>query len=156
MAKLPEDTAPENWHRFFGASANNQAWMLAETHSGPGCDTELLNAAHAADFHWQAIGTTLQKMRARMLLALAHALAGLGRSALAYADETRAYFLDEPETPDWELAFVHAIHAHAAAVAGDAQAHAASYAAAALAVDAIADKEDREIVERTWRQVPAP
>jgi len=25
--KSPQDASPESWHRFFGASANNTAWM---------------------------------------------------------------------------------------------------------------------------------
>src|SRR6516225_6654883 len=156
MPKQPEDLTPESWHRFFAASANNRGWDLAEAHSGPECDAELLNTAHTADYHWQAVGTPAQKMNARMLLAHAHALAGLGHSAIDYADEMRTYFLAQPDTPVWAMTLVHAIHAHAAAISGDPQQHADSYAAAARAFDTITDDEDREVVGKTWRQVPAP
>jgi hypothetical protein len=95
-------------------------------------------------------------MRATMLLAQAHAMAGFGASALAYADEVRSYFLGMPGTPDWERAFVHTVHAHAASIAGSAEQHAQSYVQATKALAAIADDKDRSIVERVYRNVPAP
>ena len=156
MSKTPEDTTPASWHRFFGAHANNQAWQLAEERTDASRDADLLDAAHAAAFHWQAVGTELHRMRARMLLAQAHALVGLAATAWAYAEEVRAFFLAQADTPDWEQAFVHAIHAHAAAKAGYRAAHAASYAAAQQALAALIDPQDRDIVEKTFRQVPAP
>lgn len=154
--RVPEDTEPETWHRFFAASANNAAWTLAELPPAEANPRELLDAAHAAAWHWQRVGTELHRMRAQMLLALAHAQAGLGRTALAYADEARAYFLARPGTPDWETAFVHVAHADAARVAGAADAYARSYAFARQAIAAIEKQEDREMVERVFRYVPAP
>lgn len=150
----PTDASPDRWHRFFGASANNAAWALAELPAGEIDTMALLDAAHAAAWHWQAIGTELHRMRALMLLAEAHARAGLGPSALAYADAMRAYFLSTPGTPDWELAFVHVVHAHAAWAADADDEHARSYARAREAVAAISDAEDRAIVERVFRHVP--
>ena len=154
--KSPEDTRPESWHRFFGASANNAAWTLAELPAAEVDTRELLNAAHAAAWHWQQVGNELNRMRALMLLAQAHALSGLGASALSYADEMKSYFLAAPDTPDWERAFTHVIHAHAAWAAGRREQHARSHAAAVAAVAAIADAQDRAIVELVFRHVPAP
>lgn len=156
MPKIPEDTRPESWDRFFGASANNAAWALAERPDGEFVARELLDAAHAAAWHWQRIGTELQRMRALMLLAQAHAQAGLGTTAFAFANEVRAWFGARPETPDWEKAFVHVIHARAAWAAGDREHHARSYALAQEAVAAVAEAEDRAVVERVFRHVPAP
>ena len=154
--KSPEGIDPESWHRFFGSTANNRAWTLAEMPSHEVDRDELLNAAHAAAWHWQQIGTELHRMRACMLLAQAHARAGLGSSALAYAERMRAYFLFAPDTPDWERAFTHVVHAHAPAAAGARQQHAESYANAQAALLAIADDEDRASVERVFRHVPKP
>jgi hypothetical protein len=156
MLKSPEDTKPESWHRFFAATANNRAWLLAELPTKEVNPRELLDAAHAAAWHWQAIGNELNHMRAVMLLAQAHAMAGLGTTALAYAEEMRSYFLATPNTPDWEVAFVHVAHAWAAHAAGSAQQHAESYALATKAVGGIADEEDKNIVERVYRHLPAP
>ena len=91
-----------------------------------------------------------------MLLAQVHALVGNGATALACAEDMRREFLARPDTPDWELAFVHAIHAHAAHAAGDAQRLARPPVGLGVALAAIADDEDRELVARTFRQVPAP
>lgn len=155
MPKTPEDTRLENWHRFFAAYANNEAWTLAEAPQSRIDDVlTLLNAAHAAAWHWQAIGNVLNHMRALMLLAQAHAVAGQGQSALLYADEMRAYFLNEPSTPDWEIAFMHAVHARAAYAAGEHAQHASSYASAESVIRALANENDRATVARIFEQIP--
>jgi hypothetical protein len=154
--KSPADTDPAHWHRFFAASANNVAWTLAEL---PGVELDskaLLDAAHAAAWHWQLVGNELNQMRARMLLALAHARAGLGPTALAYADEVRAFFATRENVADLETAFIHTIHAYAAFTAGDSAKHASSYAEATRAHAAIAGQQDRDLLQRVLVHVPAP
>ena len=115
----------------------------------------MLDAAHAAAFHWEHVGTELNHALARMLLAEVHALLGHGGPALSYAEDVRNFFLNR-DSADWELAFTHAIYAHAACVAGDAQQHEAAYVKAQAALAAIADAEDRAIVQQTFDQVPPP
>ena len=154
--KSPQDANPESWHRFFAASANNTAWTLAELAAGEVNQRELLDAAHAAAWHWRHVGTELNQMRALMLLAQVHAMVGLGTTALAYADEVRAYFTAGPDTPDWEIAFTHVVHAHAAWAADARELHARSYAIGEQAIAAIANDEDRDIVQRVFRNVPTP
>jgi hypothetical protein len=90
-----------------------------------------------------------------MLLAQVHALCGWGAVALQEAERVTAYFAGR-DTDDWEIAFVHTIHAHAAAVAGDAKLHRSAWGAASTALEAIKDPEDRAIVQQTFMQVPAP
>jgi hypothetical protein len=153
--KSPEDTKPESRHRFYGAIANNAAWALAEVPTDA-MNRELLDAAHAAAWHWRHVGTELNRMRALMLLALAHAQARLGATALTYAEEVRTYFLANPGTPDWEIAFTHVIHGYAAWAAGAKESHARSYALGARAIAAIANDGDRDIVQRVFRHVPTP
>ena len=153
MPHLPEGPDPLQWHKFFAMECNNRAWELAVTARSPEEDLEMLNAAHASALHWAALKTELNDMRARMLLAEVHSLLGMGASALKYANEILSYFSSR-ETDDWELAYAHTIHAHAAATAGEEQLHKTSYAAAVKAVEAIADEEDRKIVLQTFGQVP--
>lgn len=157
MPKTPETTNPTDWHRYFAMTANNSGWRLAEqTTRTTAEDEEMLNVAHAAAYHWDTIGTELNHMRAKMLLAQVHALLGMGESAFAYAEAIQRYFLKRDETPDWEIAFVHTIHAHAAHVAGKMDLHRESYAEATHALDAIAEEKEREIVLRTFATVPKP
>jgi len=150
--------APEElkWHRTVAMEGNNRAWDLAIRDRTPAEDTEMLTAAHTSAHHWSRIGTELNRMRATMLLAEVHAQLGHGETAWTFGETMRAYFLSHPETPDWEVAFTHAIHARCAHAAGDAAVHRASYEQAAAAVAAIADPEDRDIVLATFRRVPVP
>ncbi len=156
MSSLPDQEQLAKWHRFFAIEGNNGAWQLAEREGGQSDPETLLNLAHASAYHWQHSGNPLNAMRARMLLAHVHALLGLGSTALAFARQMRSFFLAQNETPDWELAFVHTIYAHACHAAGDLKAHAAAYADAQHAIAAIADEQDKAIVMATFVQVPAP
>jgi hypothetical protein len=94
-------------------------------------------------------------MRAVMLLAEVHALPGFGQSALAYEEEMRTYLL-AVQSPDWEVAFVHVVHAHAASAAGETENHRISYGLAAAALEAIASEKERGIVAGTFSHVPKP
>ena len=154
--RTPADTDPAHWHRFFGAYANNSAWTLAEMPAAELDAQALLDAAHAAAWHWQHVGNEVNRMRARMLLALAHARAGLGTTALAYLDEVRAWFATRSDVAEMEIAFAHVIDAYAAFAAGDRDKHATSYAEAGRACAAIASADDREVVERVFVHVPTP
>jgi hypothetical protein len=156
MPQPPTDTDTAHWQRYFAMTANNRAWDLAAQARDTAADRELLDAAHASAWHWRFAGTELNHMRAAMLLAETHALLGHGGTALAYAQDMHAYFTGKADTPDWEIAFAHAIFAHAAHAAGRTDQHAAAYRDAARSLDAIADPEDRAIVLQTFRQVPAP
>jgi hypothetical protein len=155
MSNTPQDTDPKSWHKYFAIECNNRAWDLSTQRRTAAEDHELRLTAHAAAWHWSVVGEELHHMRATMLLAEACAALGEGPVAMHHADIMRDYFLAR-ETPDWELAFVHAIHAHAAAALGDDTAHASSYAAAVAALEAIADEDDKAIVMETFEQVPAP
>lgn len=155
MPKTPESNELAEWERYFAMQCNNAAWTLVESdRTGPQA-AEMLDAAHAAAYHWQRVGQELNGMRAKLLLAEVHALLHMGPSAWAYAQEVQAYFTGR-ETDDWELAFTHAIHAHAAFAAGEHEAYRSSYARAVEALDAIEDAESRAIVQRTFDQVPVP
>lgn len=156
MPHLPEDTDPQTWSRYFAMETNNRAWQLAaETSRTEAEAREMLDAAHASAYHWMQVGTELNHIRAKYLVAEVHALLGMGPSAAALAGEARGYF-EYREAPDWELAYVDVIYAHAVAVAGDASTHRDAYARAERAVTAVADAEDRRIVEQTFAQVPKP
>jgi len=153
-----EGSEPEalEWHRQVAMQCNNRAWALSVAQRSPPEDREMLDAAHASAWHWARIGTELNRMRATMLLAEVHALLGHGRTALLFATEMRTYFVNRADTPDWELAFTHAIYAHCAHAAGSMDTHRAAYREAEQAIAAVADEEDRRIVAETFVQVPAP
>jgi hypothetical protein len=155
MPHVPTGTDPALWHRYFAIECNNRAWDLSVSARSTADDDEMLNAAHASAFHWQIAGNELNHMRAKMLLAEVHASVGLGKSALEYANDVRRYFLSR-ETPDWEIAFTHVVHAHAAYAAGDAALHRNAYAESVRAIAAIKDEGERASVEKSFAHVPRP
>lgn len=144
------------WHREVAMSCNNRAWALSVQDRSPLEDREMLDAAHASAWHWNLIGTELNRMRATMLLAEVHAQLGHGKTAMGLATTMRAFFLASEATPDWELAFTHAIYARCAHAAGETALHRSAYREAVDALSAVADEEDRRIVAQTFDQVPAP
>ena len=154
MSKLPENLLPESWHRFFAITANNAAWDISESLENVLNHTELLDAAHASAWHWRVAGTTINQMRSTMLLALIHARMDMGPSAWNYAESMKKYFTEISETPDWELAFVYAIHAWAALACGKLDEYKVSYHKASLCLDAIKDPEDRAVVLKTFSWIP--
>jgi hypothetical protein len=155
VSDAPADADSGAWHKRFAADCNNHAWQLSVQARSAAEDREMLDAAHASAWHWAQVGTELNRMRATMLLAEVHAQLGMAASALAYAEETRAYCLAR-ETPDWEVALAHAVFAHAAHAAGRSAEHHDAYAEAEAALAAIADDEDRAIVAETFSQIAAP
>jgi hypothetical protein len=154
MSKTPENLQPENWHRYFAITANNAAWNMSESLEDVLNHTELLDAAHASAWHWRVVGTTLNQMRSTMLLALIHARMDMGPSAWRYAESMKKYFTEIAETPDWELAFVYAIHAWAALACGKLDEYKASYHKATTVLEAIKDPEDRAVVIKTFNLIP--
>ncbi len=155
MPHIPESTNPEDWHRYFAIENNNRAWKLAARSRTEEEDREMLNSAHASALHWNVVGTELNHMRAKTLLAEVHALLGFGSSALAYVEEVREFFLNR-DSADWEIAFLHTIHAHAAYVAGEFDLHGSAYAEAVRTIEAIVDEEDRKMVLSTFNLVEQP
>ncbi len=115
----------------------------------------MLNAAHAAAWHWSNVGTELNQVRAKLLLARVHTLLGHSSTALTLAADVRRYFVAR-ETAASELAFTHAIYAHAAYIAGDSSEHRAAYAAALEAEQNITEEPEQKLFRETFDLVPAP
>jgi hypothetical protein len=151
----PPDVEIAKWDRWFGVELNNQAWTLAEKSSRSAVEAEdMLHLAHAAALHWRRVGTEVHRVRADLLLGQVYALLGQGAQAMVYA--RRCYdFVSARPCPEWEVAFAHAVLAHAAQVVGDSELYERHYALAKALGEAIAAEEDREIFQRSFRQVPA-
>lgn len=156
MSDTPPKPPTPDWHKQVAMLCNNRAWSLSVQARSVAEDLEMLTAAHASAYHWGQVGTELHRMRATMLLAEVHALLGHGDTAYHLAVAMRRYFTASAETPDWELAFTHTIHAHCALAAGKDDVYRSAYAQAVAALAAIVDEEDRRIVFQTFAQVPAP
>jgi hypothetical protein len=115
----------------------------------------MLDAAHAAMYVWNAVGTTRNIAAAQVLLGQAHALLGNARYALPYAEAAHAYFMSNPSQP-WELAFSHAVLASAAHCAGDSALYERNYTAALALIAKLPEGEDKALLEATMKVVPKP
>jgi hypothetical protein len=155
----PSDLSPEEIarsHRWHAVECNNRAWSLCDSpHRTAIEDEEMLNAAHASAYHWDKVGTDLNRARAKMLLGHVHAALGLGATALAYAQESYDYLVAN-DPPDWEIAFAHCVLAHAAYAATNTGLYREHFAHAQRYGLAIADAEDREIFFKTFNLIPRP
>ena len=156
MTDTPSDDEIRKWHRRFGIDANNRGWALAESTTRTPAETdEMLHVAHAAAWHWSKVGTPHNAALADVLLAQVHALVGEGIPALRHAQAAYGYFSGRESAP-WELAFAHAVLAHAAHAAGDDVLHRDHFAKARELGQALPDAEDRAIFDATFRTIPGP
>jgi hypothetical protein len=150
----PDETAL--WQKRLAAQANNRAWRLSESTSrSPAESQEMLHAAHAAMHFWSIVGTDNHKAHALQLLAHVHGLLGDADPASRYLAACAPY-LDHPDRQPWEIALFHAVAANVAAASADGADHRRHHARARELIDALADPEDREILEATFAVVPAP
>ncbi len=89
MTNPPFDLARA--HRWFAVECNNEAWDLLESPSRTPDEVErMLHLAHASWFHWHAVGTPLNQLRAECLLSTAYGKAGIADGALRHAERCLA------------------------------------------------------------------
>jgi hypothetical protein len=149
----PEETA--RFHRYFAVEANNEAWQRTLDDPTERDATAMLNASHAAAYHWAVVGNDLNAFRATLLLAHVHAYCGHGTLAWLYAQKCEEYHRRN-QLAGWEASFALMIAAQAAYADGRHEEHKQLYERAATQIGLIEDPADREIVELTWKSIPVP
>jgi hypothetical protein len=139
------------------SQANNRAWVLSEALSrSPEEDEEMLQAAHAAMYFWRFVGNAKNLAHATQLLAHVYALLRLPNPARYYLAKAQPFFFGGAAVEPWELALAHAVSANVAAAQADRAAHSEHYAVASRLIAALADPEDRKILDATLGVVPRP
>jgi hypothetical protein len=89
---------PEAAHRFFAVELNNLAWSLLEGgHEGEPDPFLLLDAAHAAAYHWRRVGNDLNVLRAATLLTTAYVHLDWAETATRHAERTHALLRSLPD-----------------------------------------------------------
>ena len=150
----PEETAL--WQRRLAAQANNRAWSLADKASRTAEeDEELLQAAHAAMYLWKIVGNESNRAHAAQLVAHAYALLKLPNPARHYLKQSQPFFLASQCSP-WEVAYAHLVAANVASAGSDTASHKEHYRAAQMAIAALTDPEERDILNASMRVVPSP
>ena len=143
-------------HRRLAVALFNHVWRLLEQPDRSVAQTdEMVHAAHASRFHWaRAEGAEPANLaRGEWQCSRVYAVIGRGEPAVWHARRCRA-ILEAAGIGDWDIAAAYEALARAYAVAGDPTAGADWKGRALAALDGIADKDDREIVENDLATLP--
>jgi DNA-binding transcriptional MerR regulator len=143
-------------HRALGVALFNHVWTLLEKPDRtPAEIDEMIHAAHASRFHWsRAAGAeSFNLARGEWQCSRVYAVLGRGEPALWHA--RRCVAINEANgTADWDIASAYEAMARASAVAGDPGAAADWKAKATAALEGIADRDDRDIIEGDLATLP--
>jgi len=142
--------------RKLAADLFNHTWTLLEKPDRtPGEDDEMIHSSHASRFHWGEVRNGEPVNLARGEWQCSRVYAVLGRSEPALWHARRCLEINEANgTADWDIASAYEAMARAYLAAGDLEAVAAWKAKATAALDGIADRDDREVVEGDLATLP--
>jgi DNA-binding transcriptional MerR regulator len=144
-----EQLGPET-HRSLAAELFNHVWTLLEEEARtPEQDDEMIHAAHASRWHWAQTG--VPDLRQRLAVgewqcARVYAVLERGEPALYHAGRC-VELAEGPGIEDWAVAAAYEGMARASRAAGDRKAYEEWRARAVEATAAIADEEEREVIE---------
>lgn len=137
-------------HRSLGVELFNHVWRLLETEDRTvQQDDEMIHAAHASRWHWAQSGVDDLQQRLAVgewQCSRVYAVLDRGEPALHHADRSRE-LSEGSGIEDWVRAAALEAMARASRVAGDGAAFARWREEARKATAAIADQEDREVIE---------
>jgi hypothetical protein len=139
-------------HRWFGVELNNEVWELIDdgiSPDSPQADRDVvLYGAYASARHWQECGTVANAARGEHLIATAATVVGLADVALRHARRCLELVEANAEAmADWDAPFAHEVLARALAATGDAAGGRAHREVAVRLTAAVADPQDRAVVE---------
>lgn len=125
----------------------NHVWTLLESPSRtPMQDDEMIHAAHASRHHWGVVGDPPNLARGEWQCSRVYAVLGRPEPAMWHARRCLA-ICEEHGIADFDIAFAWEAIGRAAAVAGDAALRAEALDRARELTAAVADAEDRELLE---------
>jgi hypothetical protein len=136
-------------HRRLGVELFNRVWdLLGLEERTPEQDAEMIHAAHASAYHWSRVGEGPRLARAEWQCSWVYAELERAEPALYHARRCEAVcrqYADELE--DFDLPAMHEAVARAHLVAGNREEALHRLRLARELCAAIADPEDREIIE---------
>ena len=148
MAAAPEEILDPAQQKQWASSLFNRVWDLLDAGESrtPDQTAEMIDAAHASRYLWRQLGGKEQAVIGEWQISRAYASAGLGAEAVRHAELSEQLLGDGLDCSDWIPASVHEGMARALLAAGDHTAARALAASAVVALDRIADAEDRELI----------
>ena len=158
QAPAAPDTATldQATRRKLAADLFNHTWTLLEKQDRTAAeDDEMVHAAHASRYHWGEVGVGEPVNLARGEWQCSRVYAVLGRAEPALWHARRCLELNEAAgRGDWDIASAYEAMARASLTAGDRTEMAAWKAKATAALDAIADTDDRDLIEGDLATLP--
>lgn len=137
-------------HRAEAVALFNAVWqMLDAPDRTPAQDDQMVHAAHASRWHWSQAGELAgaqQLAVGEWQCSRVYSVLGRGEPALHHAQASLAV-CEEAGLGDWVLAAAYEALTRASAAAGDAGGARAWLVRAQAATAAIADPEDREVID---------
>ena len=107
---------------------------------------ELVDVAHASNWHWSQIGGLEQAVVGEWLISRANAAAGFGEAAVRHAQRAFTLLHSGDGLPDWLESSVQEGLARAHLADGDRDAAEFAFHAATDALDKIAEDDDRALI----------
>ena len=145
-------------HRRLGIDLFNHTWTLIEKAARSPAETdEMIHAAHASRYHWSKAGTTANLGRGEWQCSRVYATLGRGEPAVWHARRCVEYSeaaAAAGEAESWDVPSSYEAMARALAVAGNRTEAEEWRARARAAVAAIAEPEDRQIIEQDLATLP--
>lgn len=127
---------------------NKTSALIANTNRTREQDDEMLHGAHASRYHWGEVGTAANRARGEWQCSRVYAILGRPEPALQHARRCLELCESEPGAlEDWDLPFAHEALARAYALAGAAAETASCLDRARSLGAAIADDDDRALLE---------
>src|SRR5262245_6078026 len=150
---LPTELDPAT-RRKLAADLFNHTWTLLEKPDRSQAeDDEMIHCAHASRFHWGEVGEPVNLARGEWQCARVYSVLGRAEPALHHA--RRCLEINEANgIADFDIAAAYEARARAYLTAGDATQVAAWKAKAVGALDGIADRDDRDIIEGDIATLP--
>ena len=142
--------------RTLAADLFNHTWTLLEKPDRTAAeDDEMIHSAHASRYHWGEVGIGEPVNLARGEWQCSRVYAVLGRAEPALWHARRCVAINEAGGhADWDIASAYEAMARAYLAAGDLAEMAVWKAKATIALDGIADKDDRDLIEGDLATLP--
>jgi DNA-binding transcriptional MerR regulator len=142
--------------RKLAADLFNHTWTLLELpERTPEQVDEMIHSAHASRYHWGEVADAEPVNLARGEWQCSRVYAVLGRAEPALWHARRCVAINEAAgSGDWDIASAYEAMARAYLAAGDAAQVAAWKDKASAALDGIADRDDRELIEGDLATLP--
>lgn len=150
---LPPEIDPAT-RRKLAADLFNHTWTLLEKPDRTQAeDDEMIHSAHASRFHWGEVGEPVNLARGEWQCARVYSVLGRAEPALFHARRCLEINVANG-IEDFDIAAAYEALARAHLTAGDPDQVAHWKAKAVAALDGIADRDDREIVEGDIATLP--